>query len=113
MDQQRRNQLIYILILAASQYAERKKRGEYLSGADFLKQLTESESTTRMRSNLRMRLDTFTALHNWLLAKTKLRSARRSDSAEKLGVFLYTIGHGAHNRELQERFSHSGETIHR
>jgi hypothetical protein len=32
---------------------------------------------------------------------------------EKVGIFLYTIALGASNREVQERFQHSGETISR
>jgi hypothetical protein len=32
---------------------------------------------------------------------------------EKVGMFLYTLALGASNREVQERFQHSGETVSR
>jgi len=32
---------------------------------------------------------------------------------EKVAIFLYTITLGASNREIQEQFQHSGETINR
>jgi len=30
---------------------------------------------------------------------------------EKVDMFLYTLASGASNREVQERFQHSGETM--
>jgi hypothetical protein len=32
---------------------------------------------------------------------------------EKVAIFLYTIALGASNRDVQERFQHSGETVSR
>ena len=58
-----------------------------------------------MRNNLRIGPNTFTALHNWLLTNTQLKSSKKSDLAKKLVVFLYTISYGAHNQELQERLA--------
>jgi DNA-binding CsgD family transcriptional regulator len=30
---------------------------------------------------------------------------------ENVGMFLYTLALGASNKEVQERFQHSGETV--
>jgi hypothetical protein len=40
-----------------------------------------------------------------------LKQSRRMSDIEKVGMFLYTLALGASNRELQERFQHSGETV--
>jgi hypothetical protein len=32
---------------------------------------------------------------------------------EKVGIFVYTLAMGASNRDVRERFQHSGETISR
>ncbi|XP_061961541.1 protein ALP1-like [Populus nigra] len=42
-----------------------------------------------------------------------LKPSRRMSVIEKVGMFLYTLALGASNREVQERFHHSGETISR
>jgi hypothetical protein len=40
-----------------------------------------------------------------------LKQSRRMSVIEKVGMFLYTLALGASNREVQERFQHSGETV--
>ncbi|XP_054788932.1 uncharacterized protein LOC129294533 [Prosopis cineraria] len=42
-----------------------------------------------------------------------LKDTRRMRVQEMVAIFLNTIGHGLGNRMAQERFQHSGETIHR
>jgi len=42
-----------------------------------------------------------------------LKPSRRISVIEKVGMFLYTLALGASNREVQERFQHSGETVSR
>ncbi|XP_073266376.1 uncharacterized protein [Populus alba] len=42
-----------------------------------------------------------------------LKPSRRMSVIEKLGMFVYTLALGASNREVQERFQHSGETVSR
>jgi hypothetical protein len=40
-----------------------------------------------------------------------LKPSRRTSVIEKVAMFLYTIALGATNRQVQERFQHSGETV--
>uniref|UniRef100_A0A2K2C0D7 DUF8040 domain-containing protein n=1 Tax=Populus trichocarpa TaxID=3694 RepID=A0A2K2C0D7_POPTR len=40
-----------------------------------------------------------------------LKPSRRMSVIEKVVIFLYTIALGASNREVQERFQHSDETL--
>nr|XP_034896189.1 protein ALP1-like [Populus alba] len=42
-----------------------------------------------------------------------LKPSRRMSVIEKVAMFLFTIAVGASNRQVQERFQHSGETISR
>jgi len=42
-----------------------------------------------------------------------LKPSRRMSVIEKAVMFLFTIAIGASNRQVQERFQHSGETISR
>jgi hypothetical protein len=42
-----------------------------------------------------------------------LKHSRRISVIEKVDMFLYTLVLGVSNREVQERFQHSGETVSR
>jgi hypothetical protein len=59
----------------------------------------------------RMDATTFQSLCFKLENQYGLKASRRMCVFEKVGIFLYTIALGASNREVQERFQHSGETI--
>jgi hypothetical protein len=48
-----------------------------------------------------------------MLANTYLKASKAMTVEEKLVVFLYITTRPASNRDTQERFSHSGETISR
>jgi hypothetical protein len=84
-----------------------------LPGAVYIQQLLEDKHPRRIREVLRMNLSTFNALRVWLLVNTSLENSRNISIEEKLAMFIHTIGHGASNRQVQERFSHSGETVSR
>ena len=72
---------------------------------------------------LRMQLDTFYALRDWLLANTDLKSDNvaynqrirgRGNEVlieEKLIIFIYIVSRAALNRDTCERFSRGGKTI--
>jgi len=61
----------------------------------------------------RMDADTFKSLSLELETMYGLKPSRRMSVIEKVGMFLYTLALGASNREVQERFQHSGETMSR
>jgi hypothetical protein len=52
-------------------------------------------------------------LLNDLINIFNLKGSRNISPAEILGMFLYMLGQGAGNRNAQERFQRSGETISR
>lgn len=54
-----------------------------------------------------MRIETFSALRDWLLVHTSLKSSRQKEGVsieEKIVIFLYIVTRGASNRECCERF---------
>jgi len=61
----------------------------------------------------RMDADTLKSLALELETMYRLKPSRRMSVIEKIGMFLYTLALGASNREVQERFQHSGETVSR
>jgi hypothetical protein len=56
---------------------------------------------------------TLLSLCNDLETHYDLKPSRRMSIIEKMVMFLYTKAVGALNREVQERFQHSGETVSR
>lgn len=70
----------------------------------------------RCQEQFRMPVSTFEALEKWAYQHTEIQDSRKRQgisAREKLAIFLWTAGRGASNREAQERFQHSGETISR
>jgi len=59
----------------------------------------------------RMNRSTLLSLCSGLETTYRLKPSRRMSVIEKVAIFLYTIALGALNREVQERFQHSGETV--
>ncbi|XP_062089132.1 uncharacterized protein LOC133795690 [Humulus lupulus] len=60
-----------------------------------------------------MEKDVFIKLCDELEANYGFKGSKRMCALEILGMFLFTLGHGAGNRLTQERFQHSGETVSR
>ncbi|KAK9334839.1 hypothetical protein V1521DRAFT_137168 [Lipomyces starkeyi] len=85
------------------------------AGQEYVDDLLHCGNERRIYRVLRMTLPTFYALRGWCLEHTQLRSSktRRLSIEEKLVMFLWTMNEGASNRVVQERFSHSGETVSR
>jgi hypothetical protein len=82
-----------------------------LPGNKYVEELLQSSHPARIKHVLRMELHTFYTLRDWLLANTHLKPSRTMTVEEKLVVFLHLTTRPASNRDTQERFSHSGETI--
>ena len=61
----------------------------------------------------RMDATTLLSLCTELETRYGLKPSRRMSVIEKVAMFLFTIAVGASNRQVQERFQHSGETISR
>lgn len=82
-------------------------------GHEYIQELLTSANDERIQQVFRMQLGTFNALREWVSNHTQLRSSRNISVEEKLAIFLHIVTRPASNRDTQERFSHSGETISR
>lgn len=83
------------------------------SGHDYIQELINSANDERIQQVFRMKLATFNALQEWLSNHTQLKPSDKISIEEKLAIFLHIVTRPASNRDAQERFSHSGETISR
>jgi hypothetical protein len=85
------------------------------SGQEVVDNLLNCGNVRRIQSQLRMKLDTFYQLRDWLLLHTELRSSvfgsRVVSIEEKLVIFIFIASTNASNRAAQERFNRSGSLI--
>ena len=93
------------------------------SGQDYVQELLNSAHPERVYNALRMQLDTFYALRDWLVINTDIRGnnitqnrrirglGRQVSIEEKLMIFIYIISKGASHRDASERFSRGRYTI--
>lgn len=83
-------------------------------GERYIRDLISQDHARRCQDVLRMPLDTFLSLHDWLIRHTELRGSDRGlSSLEKLAIFLRICGHGMAYRTAAECFRHSTDTISR
>ncbi|MEA2203173.1 MAG: hypothetical protein QOI89_3958 [Solirubrobacteraceae bacterium] len=68
-------------------------------------------NSTRIHNQLRMQLETFFQLRDWLVTNTKLRSSRGTSVEVKLVIFIYITSNGASNRVAQERFNRGARSV--
>lgn len=73
--------------------------------------LLTCSNSTRIHNQLRMQLETFLQLRDWLLINTELKSSRNTSIEVKLVIFIYITANGASNRAAQERFNCSARTV--
>ena len=66
----------------------------------------------RIHETLRMSLPVFNQLKQEL-SQYGLTPTRNMGTDEQLAIFLFTVSQSAKNRDAQERFQRSGETISR
>jgi hypothetical protein len=81
------------------------------SGQTFVNDLLNCGNPNRIRTVLRMRLDTFLALRDWLVENTALQSSRYVTVEEKLFIFIWIAKSNVSNRDTAEQFDRSGWTI--
>jgi hypothetical protein len=102
------DELLLLLDYERRQQGQRTYTGQ--SGHDYIKELLESAHPERVHHVLRMQLDTFYTLRDWLVINTDLKgynitqnqrirgSGRQMSVEEKLEIFIY-IARGASIRD--------------
>jgi hypothetical protein len=65
---------------------------------EIVEDLLSCGSPTRIHNQLRMQLDTFFQLRDWLEMHTELKSSRDTSIEEKLVIFIYVASTSTSNR---------------
>jgi hypothetical protein len=106
--------IIPAIIIGAVQASNAQKRPQNTGfpGREYLQELLQS-SPKRIYDVLRMQKDTFLELCVWLEINTELQSSQKISIQEQVAMFLWTLNYSSSNRQVKERFQHSGETISR
>lgn len=102
--------LTVALFWVCNKFVKEPCRTSTLSGEQWVMELLKG-NRRRFRENVRMEPETFVILRDLLLQTGGIWPSRWVGVDEKLALFLYTVGHGATNREAQKRFQRSGCTI--
>jgi hypothetical protein len=83
------------------------------TGQSYVDNVLQCNNPARIRTVLRMELQTFNSLRDWLLENTNLRSSRVVSIEEKLFIFITIASSagGLSNRRIQELYNKSARTI--
>ena len=100
-----------LLLLVEDQRQGPRSNNRSRSGQTFVNDLLNCGNPNRIRTVLRMRLDTFLALRDWLVENTALQSSRYVTVEEKLFIFIWIAKSKVSNRDTSEQFNRSGWTI--
>ena len=88
-------------------------RTSQLSGQEYMYEVLNCDNTRRCQEVFRMKAEVFRFLCSELQSKGELHPSRHIAVDEKVGMFLWTVARAASNRDVQERFQHSGDTVSR
>jgi hypothetical protein len=81
------------------------------TGQGYVDNVLNCGNPTRIHDILRMNLETFNSLRDWLACNTKLKSSQKVSVEEKLFIFITIVSTGLSNRRVQEQFNCSAETV--
>ena len=96
----------------SSNYDKLKKSTSILSGHTYTKEILNGHLSNIQRT-FRMPAYTLDKLQEWLFDHTNLALSRSIGIAEKIAMYMYSVGHGASNERICDCFQHSGETVSR
>jgi len=97
--------LLLILILQRHHRRPPTPSNRRWTGQEVVDDLLNCGNPIRIHNQLRMQLDTFFHLRDWLVINTGLKSSRNTSIEEKLLIFIYIASTGTSNRATQERFN--------
>jgi hypothetical protein len=101
-----------LLILVAHQREQpRITTNRLWTGPEYVNNLLNCGNLLRIHNILRMNLETFYLLRDWLVSNTKLKSSRKVAVEEKLLIFITIASTGLSNRRIQEQFNRGAHTI--
>ena len=107
--------VMIILDLAAAKnpaiVPKERVRTSVLTGRMYMQELLNGHPC-RFKEIMHMQLPTFLAICQDL-QEVELKETLNVSVEEQLTMFLSVVSHGWSNRDVQERFQHSGETVYR
>ncbi|XP_049932343.1 uncharacterized protein LOC116249308 isoform X2 [Nymphaea colorata] len=114
----RRRRLVLACAIAVCAYYEtymvkRRRRMPSLEGAKYAHRILGQGHEEHYQDVCRMNLRIFRKLCDIVRKKNLLHDTFGVKLEEQLLMFLYTIGNNVSNRNVQEHFQHSGETVSR
>ena len=114
-EQEEDDELFFVLVPAiyTSLYEEKRPvHTSSLTGAKLVKEILEGhESWSKVE--FRMEPEIFRSISNYLRRERLLEGTPNVGVDEQLGMLMYMISHNATNQDLQKKFQHSAETVHR
>ncbi|OAV89880.1 hypothetical protein PTTG_28493 [Puccinia triticina 1-1 BBBD Race 1] len=116
MKRKRRFLLFLVSIIGLRQWSRLHHREPYndaiFGGAAYIKHILGGNAR-RAQAMLRLSIDTFKGCSVELDSINYEPVSRILSMDKQLGIFLYIVGQNATNRQAQDQFQHSGETISR
>ena len=108
--------LILILLQVVQHYTigrynKQLCRTSSLSGNAYISELVVQNHPRRIQEVFRMPLSTLQRLDRFFCDHTELQSSRYITTLEKIAMFMHVVGHKGSNRDIQERYQHSGSTV--
>ena len=96
----------------AQRFLKSPMRTSQLSGQSYANEVL-NDNPRRAYEVLRMPKEVFDSLCHWFTIHQLLQPSRKIEIKEQVMMFIAIVGHGFSNRQLQERYQHSGETVSR
>jgi hypothetical protein len=81
------------------------------TGQEYVDNLLKCGSHFRIKNQLRMKLNTFNLLRDWLVQNAGLKASWYTTIEEKLLLFIYISSKGMSNCAVQEQFNRGAHTI--
>jgi hypothetical protein len=109
-------ELIPLAVIGAVQAMKLERgtpRSTGLPGRVYLNEFFQNGTPRRIYDVLRMQKETFFKLCDWLESNTDIESLRYISVQEQVAMFLWTINFSVSNKQVMERFQHSGEIVSR
>jgi hypothetical protein len=103
--------ILLLLLLHRPSYYNRVPTNRRWTSQEVVDDLLNCGNPICIHNQLRMQLDTFVQLRDWLILNIELKSSRFVSIEEKLLIFIYIASTGASNQATQERFNRSPAVI--
>ena len=110
-DDEQPQHYIQLLMSVRNRRTRQPRRNSALTGREYVLEQLHGHPENLFEM-CRMHRDTFEAIVQLIRVRNLLPPSRVS-AEESLMMFLRTVAHSDRNREIQDRFCHSGETVHR